>query len=61
MCYVLDLEDIYVRDFPAETFRVPKQKEEKQYGEYRARRLVRKAWDSIENPSASRFVPKVIS
>jgi hypothetical protein len=36
------------KDFPAETFRVLKEKEEKQYGEYRTRRLVLEAWDKLE-------------
>jgi hypothetical protein len=33
---------------PGETLRVLKEKEEKQYGEYRTRRLVLKAWDELE-------------
>ena len=32
---------------PGETFRVLKEKEEKQYGEYRTRRLVLDAWDRL--------------
>lgn len=32
-------------DFPGETFRVLKEKEEKQFGEYRTRRLVLEAWE----------------
>ncbi|MDD1777503.1 MAG: hypothetical protein LUQ65_04985 [Candidatus Helarchaeota archaeon] len=35
-------------DSPGETFRVLKEKEEKQYGEYRTRRLVLEAWDKLE-------------
>jgi hypothetical protein len=35
-------------DLPGETFRVLKEKEEKQYGEYRTRRLVLNAWDKLE-------------
>ena len=35
-------------DFPGETFHVLKEKEEKQYGEYRTRRLVLEAWDKME-------------
>ena len=31
-----------------ETFRVLKEKEEKQYGEYRTRRIALEAWDSME-------------
>jgi len=46
--YILDPKDIYGPDFPGETFRVLKEKEEKQYGEYRTRRLVLEAWDRFE-------------
>jgi hypothetical protein len=35
-------------DSPGETFRVLKEKEEKQYGEYRTRRLVLEGWDRLE-------------
>lgn len=35
-------------DFPGETFRVLKNKEEEQYGEYRTRRLVLDAWARLE-------------
>jgi len=34
-------------EFPSETFRGLKEKEEKQYGEYRPRRLVLEAWDNL--------------
>jgi len=34
-------------DFPGETFRVLKNKEEKQFGEYRTRRLVLEAWERL--------------
>jgi hypothetical protein len=34
--------------FPGETFRVLKEKEIKQYGEYRTRRLALEAWDTME-------------
>ncbi len=37
-----------VSDFPGETFRVLKEKEIRQYGEYRTRRLVLEAWDRLE-------------
>jgi hypothetical protein len=33
--------------FPGKTFRVLKEKEEKQFGEYRTRRLVLEAWDRL--------------
>jgi len=38
--YILDEKDVYRSHFPGETFRVLKEKEEKQYVEYRTRRLV---------------------
>ena len=34
-------------DFPSETFRVLKEKEEKQFGDYRTRRLVLEAWHRL--------------
>ena len=36
-------------DFPGETFRVLKNKEEKQFGEYRTRRLVLEAWERLHD------------
>jgi hypothetical protein len=33
--------------FPGETFRVLKEKKEREYGEYRTRRLVLGAWDRL--------------
>jgi hypothetical protein len=35
-------------DYPSETFRVLKEKEIRQFGEYRTRRLVLAAWDRME-------------
>jgi hypothetical protein len=35
-------------DYPSETFRVLKEKEIRQHGEYRTRRLVLEAWDRME-------------
>src|SRR5690606_12987326 len=46
--YILDPADIYGPEFPGETFRVLKEKEIKQYGEYRTQRLVLAAWDAQE-------------
>ncbi len=43
--HIFDPKDVYGPDFPGETFRVLKDKEEKRYGEYRTRRLVLEAWD----------------
>ena len=53
--YILDPQDVYGPDFPGETFRVLKDKEIRQYGEYRTRRLVLEAWDRL---SASGELPK---
>lgn len=49
--YILDPKDIYGPDFPGETFRVLKEKQQKQFGEYRTRRLVLAAFDTLsESP-----------
>jgi len=45
--YVLDPQDVYGPEFPGETFRVLKEREIRQYGEYRTRRLVLEAWDRL--------------
>ena len=45
--YILDPADVYGADFPSETFRVLKNKEINQYGEYRTQRLVLEAWDRL--------------
>jgi hypothetical protein len=45
--YILDPADIYGPDFPSETFRVLKEREIKQYGEYRSCRLILAAWDRL--------------
>ena len=45
--YILDPADIHGPDFPSETFRVLKNNEIKQFGEYRTQRLVLEAWDQL--------------
>ncbi|MBD2138380.1 restriction endonuclease [Anabaena sp. FACHB-1237] len=45
--YILDPADVYGAEFPSETFRVLKNNEIKQYGEYRTQRLVLEAWDRM--------------
>lgn len=45
--YILDPQDVHGENFPGETFRVLKEKEIRQYGEYRTRRLVLEAWDDL--------------
>ncbi len=50
--YILDPADIHGPDFPSETFRVLKNNEMKQFGEYRTQRLVLEAWDQMfERPA----------
>jgi hypothetical protein len=44
--YILDPKEVHGKDFPRETFRVLKEKEIKQFEEYRTRRLVLEAWDA---------------
>ena len=46
--YILDPADIMGEDYPSETFRVLKNKEQKEFGEYRTQRLVLEAWDQLE-------------
>lgn len=46
--YVLDPSDVMGEDYPSETFRVLKNREIREYGEFRTRRLVLEAWDRLE-------------
>ena len=46
--YILDPADIMGEDYPSETFRVLKDKELKEFGEYRTQRLVLEAWNQIQ-------------
>lgn len=45
--YILDPADVMGSDYPSETFRVLKNYEIRQFGEYRMRRLVLEAWDRL--------------
>lgn len=45
--YILDPAEVYGAEFPSETFRVLKNNEIKQFGEYRTQRLVLEAWDKL--------------
>ena len=47
--YILDPADVKGPDYPSETFRVLKEKEVRQFGEYRTRRLVLEAWDRLQS------------
>ena len=51
--YILNPADIMGEDYPSETFRVLKNNEEKEFGEYRTRRLVLAAWDALERGELS--------
>ena len=46
--YILDPADVKGADYPSETFRVLKERETRQYGEYRTQRMVLAAWDRME-------------
>jgi hypothetical protein len=45
--YILDPADLMGPDYPSETFRVLKNNETRQFGEYRTQRLVLEAWDRL--------------
>ena len=45
--YILDPSDVMGPDYPSETFRVLKNKEIREFGEYRTQRLVLEAWDRL--------------
>ncbi len=47
--YILDPADVMGADYPSETFRVLKNGELREFGEYRTRRLVLAAWDAMDN------------
>ena len=46
--YILDPADVKGPDYPSETFRVLKEKDIREYGEFRTARLVLQAWDRME-------------
>ena len=51
--YILDPADVYYgEDYPSESFRVLKEKEIAEFGEYRTRRMVLDAWKVQEEPFA---------
>lgn len=45
--YILDPADVMGDEYPSDTFRVLKNNEMKQFGEYRTQRLVLEAWDNM--------------
>jgi hypothetical protein len=48
--YILDPADVMGDDYPSETFRVLKNGELREFGEYRTQRLVLAAWDALCAP-----------
>jgi hypothetical protein len=46
--YTLDPADVMGEDYPSETFRLLKNREIRDFGEYRTRRLVLEAWGRLE-------------
>lgn len=47
LSYILDPADVMGADYPSETFRVLKNNEMREFGEYRTQRLVLEAWDRL--------------
>ena len=47
--YILDPADVMGVDYPSETFRVLKNNDVREFGEYRTQRLVLEAWDCLES------------
>lgn len=50
--YILNPADVMGEDYPSETFRVLKNNEMREFGEYRTQRLVLEAWDQLDNLSS---------
>jgi len=46
--YILDPKDVYSEDFPGETFRALKEKEERSYRECWTMKMVLEAWVRLE-------------
>lgn len=46
--FILDPADVEGADYPSETFRVLKANDQREFGEYRTRRLVLEAWDRLQ-------------
>jgi hypothetical protein len=60
--YILDPKNVFGEDFPSETFRVLKDREIKEYGEYRTPRLVLDAFDKLaESPRFRDEMPNRVS
>lgn len=51
--YILDPTDVMGDEYPSETFRVLKEREIRNFGEFRTKRLVLEAWDRQDHSSPS--------
>jgi len=51
--YILDPADVMGENYPSETFRVLKNNEMREFGEFRTRRLVLESWDAMEHGLAA--------
>jgi hypothetical protein len=54
--YILAPADVYGEDYPSESFRVLKEKEIAEFGEYRTQRMVLDAWHMQEEQSVGLYV-----
>jgi hypothetical protein len=45
--YILDPADVMGADYPSENLPRPQEQRNRQFGEYRTRRLVLEAWDAL--------------
>ncbi len=54
LCFILDPVEVMGTEYPSETFRILKEKEMRQHGEYRTKRLVLNAWDRLSNDDKAR-------
>ncbi len=55
--YIIDPADVMGDEYPSETFRVLKNSEMREFGEYRTRRLVLETWDRLES---GELIPAVL-
>lgn len=55
LSYILDPASVMGPDYPSETFRVLKDNEIREFGEYRTMRLVLEAWDAQESATGSAY------
>jgi hypothetical protein len=51
--YILDPTEVMGEDYPSETFRVLKNNDMREFGEYHTRRLILAAWDAVERKSVA--------